>query len=163
MLTNKHGVKAAYFKLICLWRYSQICEDTVNCIICINTLVLWHPWTMQWYASISKFFGGELKYKDLLYLQRNRNGSHTSYGQPFNWKSTSLSFLTKLLSHLLYCQVILQSMSACSFETGSIPFHNTLLRLLCTSIDCNRPSNRHLQYIKSTYLLKINCPLWLQC
>ena len=48
---------------------------------------------MQQYTSTSKFFGGELKYKDLLFLQRNNDGSHTSYGKPFNWKS--------IFSHLL--------------------------------------------------------------
>ena len=45
--------------------------------------------------NTSKFFEGELKYKDLLFLQRNNDGSHTSYGQPFNWKLTFLSLLTK--------------------------------------------------------------------
>ena len=43
----------------------------------------------------------------------------------------------KSLSCLLYCQVILWSMSACSFETRLIPFHNTPLWLIHTSINCN--------------------------
>ena len=45
--------------------------------------------------STGKFFWGELKYEDLLFLQRNVDGNHTSYGQPFNWKLTFLSLATK--------------------------------------------------------------------
>ena len=33
------------------------------------------------------------------------------------------------MSHLPYCRVVCWYMSACSFEAGSIPFHNTLLDL----------------------------------
>ena len=36
-----------------------------------------------------------LKYEDFLFLQRNDDDSHTSYGQPFNWKSAFTSLLTK--------------------------------------------------------------------
>ena len=50
---------------------------------------------MQQYASTGKFFWGELKYEDSLFLQRNDDGSHTSYGQPFSWKLTFLSLATK--------------------------------------------------------------------
>ena len=50
---------------------------------------------MQGYTSTGKFFGEELKYEDFLFLQRNNNDSHTSYGQPFNWKSAFWSLLAK--------------------------------------------------------------------
>ena len=50
---------------------------------------------MQQYVSTNKFYGGEFKYKDLVFLQRSNNGSHTSCGQPFNWKMTFSSLLTK--------------------------------------------------------------------
>ena len=43
------------------------------------------------------FFGGKLKYKDLLFSQRNGNDNHTSYTQPFNWKSTFLKPLKQKL------------------------------------------------------------------
>ena len=50
---------------------------------------------MQWYTSTGKVFGEELKYEDLLFLQRNDDGSHTSDGQLFNWKSAFANFLSK--------------------------------------------------------------------
>ena len=77
VLINKHQIKAAYFKPMQLWRCSQ--NQWRHCkiiLFCMNTLDLWHPWTLQRYVSTVKFYEGELKYKDLLYLQRNSNGSH---------------------------------------------------------------------------------------
>ena len=59
----------------------------------MNTLDLWCPWSMRRY--VSKLFGGGLNYEHLLFLQVNGDDSHTSYGQPFNWKLTFLSLLTK--------------------------------------------------------------------
>ena len=51
------------------------------------------------------------KFKDLLFLQRNDDGSHTSYDQSFNWKSTSWSLLTKaraaFLTVRLFCSMLL--------------------------------------------------------
>ena len=64
----------------------------------------------------------------------------------------------KSLSHLLYCQVIFQSMSTCSFETRSIPFHNTPLGLIRTSINCN--GLRHLQYIISAQFCQTSSALY---
>ena len=49
------------------------------------------------HEQVSKFFRVELKYKDSLFLQRNSNGSHTSYGKPFNRKLTFLSLITKAI------------------------------------------------------------------
>ena len=68
-------LKVAYFKLCTYENVARIDEDTVN------TLDLWRPWTMQQYVGNGKFIGRELKYKDLLFLQRNDDGS---YCQPFN-------------------------------------------------------------------------------
>ena len=86
VLINKHWVKAAYFELMCLckcgqnwWRYCEIGS------FCMN------PWifaTVSHAGYTSNFFGGELKCKDSLFLQRNGDDSHISYGKPFNWKST---------------------------------------------------------------------------
>ena len=90
---------------MCLWRCSL--NQWRHCkivLFCINALDLWFPWTMQQYMSTSKFFGGYLKYKDLLFLQRNGNSSHTIYGQLFNWKSTYSNLLTKAWATLgLFC------------------------------------------------------------
>ena len=138
------------------WRHCKIVS------FCMNTLDLWCQCIM--YQYMSKLFGEELKYKDLLFLQRNSDGSHASYSKPYNWKLTFSSFLAKDQAAFLTVQsVILWSMSTCSFETGLIPFHNTPLRCPRTSISYNKPCNRHLQYIMSASLLKIKRPLWLQC
>ena len=97
MSVNKHQLKAAYFKLMHLWKCSQ--NQWRHCkivLFCINALDLWRPWTMQGYLSTGKFFREELKYKDLLFLQTgNDDDSHTSYGQSFNWKLAFASLLMK--------------------------------------------------------------------
>ena len=77
-----------------------------------------------------------------------------------NW--TSRAFSQKLKPSSLLSSY-LRSMSACSFKTRLIPFHNTPLWLLCTSINYNGPHNKHLQFLISAYLSNIKCPLWLQC
>ena len=95
-------VKATYFKLMQIWKCSQNGSRHWKIVsLCLKALDVWRPWTMQQYISTSKFFGGELKYKDLLFLQRNDNGSHTSYGQPFKWKSTFSNLLGSRLLSLL--------------------------------------------------------------
>ena len=79
---NKHQVKAAYFKLIHLWKCSP--NQWRHCKIvsfCVNALDLWCPCNMQQYISTDKFFGTELKYEVLLFLQRNDDGCRTSYDQ----------------------------------------------------------------------------------
>ena len=66
-LINKHLVKAAYFKLMCLWRCSQ--NRWRHCKIVLfwlKALDLWCSWTIQQCAS--KFFWGRVKmysYKEI--------------------------------------------------------------------------------------------------
>ena len=66
---------------------------------------------MQRHVSTGMFFG--LKCEDLLFLQRNYNGSHTSYGQPFNWKAAFASVLTKaqaaFFTVVLFCTPFLHA------------------------------------------------------
>ena len=111
VLINKHWVKAAYFKQMRLWRCTQNWWRHCKIVsFCINALDLWCPWIMQQY--VSKFFRGKFKYKGLLFLQRNSDGSNTSYGLLFNWKSTFSNLLTKARpTWLLYRRVILWSIS----------------------------------------------------
>ena len=60
---KKHQVKAAYFKLIHLWKCSQ--NQWRHCKIisfCMNAPDVWCPCNMQQYISTDKFIGTELKY-----------------------------------------------------------------------------------------------------
>ena len=133
---NKHQIKAAYFKLMCLWKCSQ--NQWRQCkivLFCINALDLWRPWNKQWYMSTSKFFGVKLKYKILLFLQRNNDGSYTSYGQPFNWKLVFASLLTKArVTFLLLvyfavhvCMLLWNRIDHISQHSASTYMHNNKL------------------------------------
>ena len=109
-MSIKHQVKVTYFKLIRLGKCSQ--NQWRHCKIisfCIKALDLQHLWTMQWYKSTDKIFGGELKYEVLLFLQRNNNSTHTSYRQPFYWKSAFASLLTKAWATLFTVELFCDS------------------------------------------------------
>ena len=89
---NKHGVKA---KPMRLWKHSQ--NQLRHCksvLFCINALIFdaHEPCRDRWVPVSS--LRGELKYKVLLFLQRNDDGTHTIW-PAFNWKSAFASLLTK--------------------------------------------------------------------
>ena len=126
------------------------------------------PWIFDNYEQYSNTqapvsFWGKLKYKDLLFLQRNNDGSHTTVMASLQLEPTFLSLLTKAQTIFFTVELFYSLCLAWFFEMGSISFHNTLLGFLCKSIDCNGPRNRHLQYNIRAYLSSMECLYCLQC
>ena len=158
VLINKHRVKDAYFKLMCLWKCSQNQWTQHECPG--SLMPMSHAVICELVSSL-----GRIK-KDLpgVFLQRNGDGSHTINDKPFNWK---LTFLTSLLIKAqatfltvgLFCSPHLDA----PLKPDQSHFTTVLFRRLRTSINCSGPHNRHLQYIISMYLSKIKCVSWLQC
>ena len=114
MLINKHHVKAAYFKLMHLWKHSQ--NRWRHCKIvsfCMNAVNLWCPWTTQQYICKLVSSLGRVKIK--IYYSYNETVMVAILVMASlsteNWLSRAFY---KRSSHLTYYWVILWSMSACA-------------------------------------------------
>ena len=90
---------------------------------------------------MSKLFGGELKYKELLLLQRNGDSSHTSYGKFFNCKLIFLSFLTKarVVNSLLLSYFVVYDCMLIWNTIDPISQHSTLMSTHINHYQLQRP------------------------
>ena len=157
VIINKHQIKAAYFKQ----EYISQCAYENVAWIDEGTVKLYHFTERPRSCRYTKFFGEELKiycsYREMMIVAMLAMASPSTRNRLF------VTLLTKVQVAFCIVEFCDLWLYAPWNWINPIPFHNTPLQSLYTSINCNGPCNRHFQYIISAYFSTINCCLWLQC